>query len=93
MPGIVHRRLLMPETLNEKASTEAAFIEWQRQLIELQTQVAFQEDALSELDDVVAAQQRQIEQLTLLCERLGRQLEQVATSWGESGEETPPPHY
>lgn len=83
----------MLETLNDQALNDQVLSELQRELIELQTQVAFQEDALSELDDVVAAQQRQIEQLTLLCERLGRQLEQMATSWGEPGEDTPPPHY
>lgn len=83
----------MPDPLNDEIPHDQALHDWQQQLIELQTQVAFQEDALSELDDVVAAQQRQIEQLTLQCERLGRQLKQMASSWGEPGEDAPPPHY
>ncbi|MET0378396.1 MAG: SlyX family protein [Spongiibacteraceae bacterium] len=67
--------------------------ELQMQLIELQTQIAFQEDTLSALDTVVTAQQRQIDQLTLWCERLMRQLDQVATGAAEPAEPELPPHY
>jgi SlyX protein len=67
--------------------------EIQLQLIDLQTQVAFQEDTLTALDDVVTSQQRQIERLTALCERLSRQLDQVASSLPASSEPEVPPHY
>lgn len=62
------------------------------QLIELQTQLAFQEDNLNALDDVVAAQQRRIDDLEQLCSRLVRQLDQMADEGADLGVETPP-HY
>lgn len=68
-------------------------IELQAQLIELQTQLAFQEDTLTALDQVVTTQQRQIEQLNALCGRLARQLEQIASSMPEPAEPELPPHY
>ncbi len=67
--------------------------ELQTQLIELQTQLAFQEDTLSALDTIVTTQQRQIDQLTLMCERLQQQLNQVAVGGVESTEPELPPHY
>ena len=62
-------------------------------LIELQTQLAFQEDTVRALDSVVTQQQGQIDRLTLTCERLVRQLDQLAESWGDAVDEEPPPHY
>jgi SlyX protein len=44
------------------------------QLVELQTQLAFQEDALQALDDVVTRQQQSIDRLMQLQQRLERQL-------------------
>lgn len=62
------------------------------QLIELQTQIAFQENNLSDLDAVVTAQQRRIDDLEQLYGRLVRQLDQMADVGAEPGDETPP-HY
>jgi SlyX protein len=70
-----------------------AVTELQAQLIELQTQLAFQEDTVTALDRAVTAQQRQINQLTALCERLSGQIAQVAASVPESSEPEVPPHY
>jgi SlyX protein len=63
------------------------------QLIELQTQLAFQEDTIAALDAVVTGQQREIERLTLICNRLASQLDQLAASWAEQQEPELPPHY
>lgn len=63
------------------------------QLIELQTQLAFQEDTLAALDKVVTSQQRQIDQLMLLCERLARQIEEAAAKAADAVAPETPPHY
>lgn len=69
---------------------------WQElrmQLIELQTQLAFQEDALQALDKVVTDQQQRIDQLAQVNSRLEQQLTELS-SWAEEQRvETPPPHY
>lgn len=64
------------------------------QLVELQTQLAFQEDALQALDDVVTRQQQSIDRLLLLQQRLERQLAELS----DGADEAPPaderpPHY
>lgn len=70
--------------------------EWQElkaQLIELQTQLAFQEDALHALDKVVTDQQQRIDQLVQVNSRLEQQLTELS-SWAEDQRtEAPPPHY
>lgn len=70
-----------------------AVAELQAQLIELQTQLAFQEDTVAALDAVVTAQQRRIDQLTELCERLVRQVAQIAVAAPEPAAPDVPPHY
>lgn len=66
----------------------------EERLIELETQIAFQEDALHSLSDTVAAQQRQIDDLTTMVKIINRQLKSLAdTAPGQPGEEPPPPHY
>ena len=70
--------------------------ELQEQLVELQTRVAFQEDTLTQLNQVVAKQDQEIltlqQQLRLLAKRLDDALYQQ-----EQGDEKPlderPPHY
>jgi SlyX protein len=63
-------------------------------LIEVETKLAYQENTMQILNEVVARQQRQIDQLQALCKQL---LERVRNS-GEPGfVNTPadevPPHY
>lgn len=60
------------------------------QLIELQTQLAFQEDALQALDDTVARQQKEIDRLLLLQQRLERQFEEMSDA---PAADQRPPHY
>lgn len=70
----------------------------QEQLIELQTQFAFQEDLLQALNEVVTMQQSQIDalqrELSLHRDKLTHVLENLPVS-GEGGsmEEERPPHY
>ena len=63
-------------------------------LTELETRVAFQEQTIQELNEVVTRQQAEIDRLAQGYETLKLQLLELAPSLvADSGEETPPPHY
>lgn len=63
-------------------------------LMELETRVAFQDDALMTMSDEIARQQRDIERLQLQLAALARRQEDMAGQVGEPmGDEPPPPHY
>ncbi len=66
--------------------------DFQEQLIELQTQLAFQEDTLLALNDVITRQQADIEALQRRCEKLEQQYEQALNSLEQVSNERPP-HY
>jgi SlyX protein len=63
------------------------------QVVELQMQLAFQEDALQALDRVVTSQQQSIDRLTKLQQRLERQLAAFSAPAEEPADEQRPPHY
>ena len=65
----------------------------QQELIELQTQLAFQEDVLQTLDRVVIAQQERLELLEQNNLRLEKQLADMLTGLDAQVPEAPPPHY
>jgi SlyX protein len=70
-----------------------ALTELREQVVELQTQLAFQEDMLRALDAVVTDQQQRLDRLGQLGERLERQFgELLNRQEGPHGDE-PPPHY
>lgn len=63
-------------------------------MVELEVRVAFQEQTLQELNEVVTRQQQQIDRLAQELETLKVQLTIVAPSLViAKEEETPPPHY
>ena len=63
-------------------------------LMELETRVAFQDDALLTMSDEIARQQRDIERLQLQLAALARRQDDLAGQVGEPlGDEPPPPHY
>lgn len=66
-------------------------------LIELQTQVAFQEHSIAELNTVLTSQQQQIDllrlELKLLREQLGVLEERVETAPAAGQVNERPPHY
>ena len=63
-------------------------------LTELESCVAFQDDTIKQLSDVIARQQRQIDALQAQVQELKQQLTVLAPSLvGNPGEEPPPPHY
>jgi SlyX protein len=64
------------------------------QLAELETRIAFQENTIQKLDDVITQQQKQIDLLQGEIQLLKSQMENMAASLVVSeSEETPPPHY
>ena len=66
-------------------------------LTDLQTRLTFQDQAINDLNDVIANQQQQIsrlqDQLKLLHGRIGELAESVESSDGGSKLEEKPPHY
>jgi SlyX protein len=62
---------------------------------ELETRLAFQDDTLHALNDVVAAQQRQIDLLEMKLAALVKRQQELSESIGGGGgeDEAPPPHY
>ncbi|ARN76186.1 hypothetical protein BST96_20025 [Oceanicoccus sagamiensis] len=63
------------------------------QLFDLQTQVAFQEDTLQALNDIVTRQQQQIENLHELSKSQKSQLELMTEEMGGAQLDEKPPHY
>ncbi|WP_257274967.1 SlyX family protein [Endozoicomonas sp. SESOKO4] len=67
--------------------------EMNEELIELQTQVSFQEDTIARLNEVVTRQQQEIDSLKQEMTQLKKQLMAMASSQLEKQEESAPPHY
>jgi SlyX protein len=62
-------------------------------IIELESRLAFQDDTIAALNDVVVEQQRAIERLQLQVVALVRRQEEMAGQFGIAEDEAPPPHY
>ncbi|MBY4679004.1 SlyX family protein [Marinobacterium arenosum] len=63
-------------------------------MAEMETRIAFQEDAIDKLSDIVARQERELAQLTEMVKLLNRQLKQLDLSHQrQPSDEPPPPHY
>lgn len=63
-------------------------------ITELESRVAFQEDAIDQLSDTVARQAKEIDTLTRMIKILNKNLESLSTgSVIDGGSEPPPPHY
>ncbi|MBD3670112.1 MAG: SlyX family protein [Gammaproteobacteria bacterium] len=63
-------------------------------VVELETRLAFQDDVVNQLNEVIAAQRLELDELMLRMRRLEEQMKQALPSLIKSeAEETPPPHY
>lgn len=62
-------------------------------IAELETRVAFQEDAIDKLSDVIARQEKDIERLTRMVQILNNQLKQLDVGPVDDAADQPPPHY
>lgn len=66
----------------------------EERLAELESRVAFQDNTIQELNDVLVKQQQQINLLTSQYRELKQQLQAIEpSSLIEEAQETPPPHY
>jgi SlyX protein len=67
----------------------------ERRIIDLETRLAYQEDLLLSLNDVVSRQQMQIDRLEAQLATLVNQLQKLAThlDWPDAGTVEIPPHY
>lgn len=64
------------------------------QIAELESRIAFQEDAIDKLSEVVARQERDIERLTRMVQILNSELKEAGVgSGGSDAGNQPPPHY
>jgi len=65
-----------------------------QRITELETRLAFQDDTLNQLNEVVIQQQRQIELLQQRMQHMQGQLKNLTPSnLASEADETPPPHY
>ncbi|AGA74962.1 hypothetical protein CXG50_24305 [Pseudomonas plecoglossicida] len=62
-------------------------------VVELETRLAFQDDTIQALNDVVVEQGRVIERLQLQMAELIKRYEEMVGQYGSEGDEAPPPHY
>lgn len=66
----------------------------EERLAELESRVAFQDNTIQELNDVLVKQQHQLDQLASQYRELKQQLQTIAPSLlADESQETPPPHY
>lgn len=65
----------------------------ENRITDLESRLAFQDDALQTLSDVVYEQERVIERLRLQMQALLKRLEDLQGQVGVSDDEAPPPHY
>ena len=68
----------------------------EEKLIELETKFSYQEDLLSDLNDIVAKQQRQLDELITEMSGIKEQLQDAAVRGSAEGikvQDEKPPHY
>ncbi|WP_263264005.1 SlyX family protein [Pseudomonas sp. RIT-PI-S] len=65
----------------------------ENRVTELETRLAFQDDTIQALNEVLIDQQRQLERLGLQLAQLTERYRELAGQYGEAGDEPPPPHY
>lgn len=64
-----------------------------QEVIELQSKLSFQEQALAELNEVLVSQQRQIDGLQLQLKILQDRLQEIEDSAPADTQDEKPPHY
>ncbi|ATR82184.1 hypothetical protein CYD26_20615 [Pseudomonas sp. FFUP_PS_473] len=62
-------------------------------IMELESRLAFQDDTVQALNDVLVEQQRVVERLQLQMSALLKRYEEMVGQYQSAEEEAPPPHY
>lgn len=65
----------------------------EQRITELESRLAFQDDTIQSLNDVLVAQQRAVERLQLQMAALLKRQEEMGSQFDTFEEEAPPPHY
>lgn len=65
----------------------------EQSIVEIETKLAYLEDTVHTLNDVVTRQQHDIERLTARCERLETELRENQSKTGAGNADEKPPHY
>jgi len=65
----------------------------EQRLIDLETRIAFQEDAIQDLSDVLYRQQQQLDRLEQMCNLILQRLQDLPAGSGGNGGDERPPHY
>ncbi|WP_410017117.1 SlyX family protein [Pseudomonas sp. 5P_3.1_Bac2] len=68
-------------------------VENDERINDLQSRLAFQDDTIQALNDVVVEQQRLLERLQMQVAALARRQAEVSAQFGIEEDEAPPPHY
>ncbi|MHA3885225.1 MULTISPECIES: SlyX family protein [Stutzerimonas stutzeri group] len=62
-------------------------------IADLEARLAFQDDTIQTLNDVLVEQRRLVDRMQLQLQVLARRLEEMQSSIGGEEDEAPPPHY
>ncbi|MGZ8135958.1 MAG: SlyX family protein [Methylococcaceae bacterium] len=62
-------------------------------IIELEIKAAYQEDLLQSLNNIVVQQQRQIDQLEVMCRLLSERIKSLSSEGSSENAVEVPPHY
>ncbi|HEF4757684.1 TPA: SlyX family protein [Pseudomonas putida] len=65
----------------------------EQRVTDLESQLAFQDDTIQALNDVLTAQQKAVEHLQLQIAALLKRQEEMVGQFASYEEEAPPPHY
>lgn len=68
-------------------------MELEQRITDLEARLAFQDDTIQTLSDVLFAQQRSVERLQAQLGMLARRQEDIQSRMGGEEDEAPPPHY
>jgi SlyX protein len=68
-------------------------VDQEERINDLESRLAFQDDTIQALNDVLVAQQRVLERLQLQIAALAKRQEENSSQFGLSEDESPPPHY
>ncbi|MNF29359.1 hypothetical protein D3C84_100590 [compost metagenome] len=65
----------------------------EQRITDLESRLAFQDDTIQALNDVLVTQQRELERLQLQVAALARRQEEIGGRLDAAEDEAPPPHY
>jgi SlyX protein len=62
-------------------------------IADLESRLAFQDDTIQTLNDILVEQRRLVDRLQLQVAALARRQEELLSQFGSNEDEAPPPHY